>query len=200
MEYRVLNREPRVGDMVRVVKVEEENRKYFKVGDIGVIEQIDDDIMPYLVNFKKYTTDFVRSGFWYVFPYEIEVIEPIESTSKEEKSKVKNQRTYTTPEIIATLKVGQRATNTDHGTITKDKYGGIVRSNGEYLHLNPYIMKAEWTIVPEYVDFMTAFRAWKDGKRVECFEGIHEIYDHTDKWFKADHIDSNKWIILDDGE
>lgn len=185
MEYRIVDREPRVGDMVRVVDFDDEYD-----GKVGRMELIDLEVAP------SYKVSLNGEEIW-LYRDEFQVIEPIESTSKEEKSKVKNQRTYTTPEIIATLKVGQRATNTDHGTITKDKYGGIVRSNGEYLHLNPYIMKAEWTIVPEYVDFMTAFRAWREGKRIMCGE---RVWGEDDCEFGADYIDSNEWIILDDGE
>lgn len=111
MEYRIVDREPRVGDMVRVVDFDDEYD-----GKVGRMELIDLEVAP------SYKVSLNGEEIW-LYRDEFQVIEPIESTSKEEKSKVKNQRTYTTPEIIATLKVGQRATNTDHGTITENSAG-----------------------------------------------------------------------------
>ena len=86
------NREFKVGDIVKVVNGNEENRSYFRNGAIGTITK---EITATTKQSKLYEVDFVFGNFlndvwmdsgttWYVEPHEIELLD----ITKEELDKL----------------------------------------------------------------------------------------------------------------
>ena len=73
---------------------------------------------------------------------------------------------------------------------------------GNSLHANGLnYSTGKWQIVPEYVDFAYAWKAYEDGKKVQSFKGyVYEKLFNQDRFqvcFTMDEI-RGQWQILDD--
>lgn len=86
-------------------------------------------------------------------------------------------------------------------------YGGrFVDEDGREITDFSWADSNKWQIVPEYVDFATAFKAYEEGKAIQSVDGDQlgeiSVYHKSEKKYFGLCVDAweirGKWIILDD--
>lgn len=118
-------------------------------------------------------------------------------------------KTYSTGEIIDILKPGQRAKvvaeNWSSGTLICDENSQIRWEHGmECIYLREGLRNAKWQLLPQYVTFEEALKAYKEGKQVRC-ESEHGnwfVYTPSNPQYEVSfqRMINGKWSIVDGDE
>lgn len=122
-------------------------------------------------------------------------------------------KTYTTGQIIDLLKPGQKAVCVSNYHFDRKvvKGGGghfYWSDSNEYVKLTDETMNSKWQLLPQYITFEEARKAYMDGKKIRCDRDNgtyreHHISNQTKFNVGADivlwrEITDGKWSVVED--